>query len=547
MKKGLTALVLYKEAIILFCLFIFLHVPSVNAQNIIPKPQKVTSIPGEFTVNKSTSLMYYDNSLKETVEIIQANIKSRFGLDLKSYFTEKISNHTKNTIYLEIVSNMSEEAYTLKIERDRIICRASSGTGLFYGMQSFIQLMEQGRNKNKITIPCLFIDDKPEYSWRGYMLDESRHFFGKETVKQYLDIMASLKLNRFHWHLTDEPAWRIEIKKYPLLTEIGSTGSWDDRNAPKAFYTQEDVKEIVEYARLRNIMIIPEIDMPGHATAAARSYPEISGGGTGRWKGFTFHPAQETTYEFIDNVLTEIAELFPAPYIHIGADEVHYGNQSWFTDPDIQKFIKDNGLKDEIGLEHYFVQRACKIVRSKGKQMIGWDEITNAAISPQDAVVMWWRHDKPEMLTKALDQGFEVILTPRIPCYFDFVQDDSHKIGRRWGKDFNTIETVYNFPENIDSLIYKYPHKVVGLQANVWTERIKDKKRLDYMTFPRLLAIAEDGWTPLSLKNYPDFEQRVKTYMQYLKQLGLYFFDIFDKNSTPEPWGPDKADEIAEG
>jgi len=531
--------------VLLFLFFIFNPFHLSAEVSIIPKPQKTVILPGNFTLNKKTAIIYHNPSFEPAINIIKNNIKERFGLNLEVLMLPTISNIIDNAIYFEKMEIFEEETYTLKVESKRITCRASSGSGLFYAIQSLIQTA--GKEKNKITIPCMFIEDKPLYTWRGFMLDESRHFFGKETVKQYLDIMAHLKLNRFHWHLTDEQAWRIEIKKYPLLTEVGSVGSWDDRNAPQAYYTQEDIKEIVAYAAQRHIMIIPEIDMPGHATAAARAYPEISGGGQGRWEGFTFHPAKETTYQFISNVLSEIAELFPAPYIHIGADEVHYGNKSWFTDPVIQEFIKKNNLKDEAGLEHYFVRRACEIVKSKGKKMIGWDEITNAGVQPEDAIVMWWRHDKPEVLSQALDKGFNVILTPRIPCYFDFVQDESHKIGRRWGNNFNEIQTVYNFPENLTDYISKYTHQILGIQANLWTERIKDKERLDYMTFPRLLAIAEDAWTFQKNKNYFIFESALESFLPYLKMLKINYFNIFDKDSVPEPWGPEKADVISEG
>lgn len=513
--------------------------------NILPKPQKVIFIQGNFNINKKTMLVCSNESAFKTIGFLQSHLKNEYNLDLKIYDDNAIADIEKNIIYFEMDKFMAEEAYTIKIESAKIICKASSNAGFFYAIQSLIQTIQ--KEKNRVVVPGMFIEDKPLYEWRGYMLDVARHFFDKETVKQYLDIMARLKLNRFHWHLTDEQAWRIEIKKYPKLTEMGAIGSWSDRNAPRAFYTQDDIREIVQYAADRNIMVIPEIDMPGHATAASRSYPEISGGGKGRWAGFTFHPAKETTYEFIDNIMTEIAELFPAPYIHIGADEVHYGNQSWFTDPVIQKFIKDNNLKDEVGMEHYFIRRACEIVKSKGKKMIGWDEITNTGLTAEDAVIMWWRHDKTNVLAQALEKGFEVVLCPRIPCYFDFVQDDSHKIGRRWGKNFNELHTVYEFPKNIQPIISNHSHQILGLQANVWTERIKDRQRLDFMTFPRLLAIAEDAWTNENQKNYTDFEARVKIFMEYLKKLKINFFNIFDKESTPEPWGPDKQDVIAEG
>lgn len=506
---------------------------------IIPKPQSVISKGDVFKLKNNTTILFSKEELKETALYAQTEL----GLKSKNVKPHTKETYPTNSIVLSLVDTIyKEEGYKLDITPTNIYCTASTKNGIFYAIQSLLQLIDSDKK-----VSCLTIEDFPQYAWRGFMLDEARHFFGKETVKQYLDLMARLKFNRFHWHLTDEEGWRIEIKSYPRLTTVGAIGNWDDRQAPAQFYTQEDIKEIVEYARQRHIMVIPEIDMPGHAGAATRSYPELSGGGEGRWKGFTYHPAKETTYEFISKVFDEVAALFPAPYIHIGADEVHYGNQSWFTDKTIQKFIKDNYLASEIGLEHYFVRRVCEMIHDKGKKMIGWDEILNTGVTPDKAIVMWWRHDRPNELTNALNKGFQVIMTPRIPCYFDFVQDESHKIGRRWGKNFNELSTVYAFPQSIGNLIEKKSEQVLGMQANIWTERVKDKKRLDFMLFPRLLAIAEDSWTDSNLKDYSDFEQRVKLFLPYLQSLGINYFNLFDKESTPEPWGPQKADVIAEG
>lgn len=508
-----------------------------DAITIIPKPNSVSIHNGSFKLQKSTTVLYPNDSIIDVVKIIETSFKS----PLKSH---KLSTNVKSTniIELQIEKGFSNEGYKLKITPQKISCQAFTNTGLFYAVQSLIQLI---RSDN--TFPCLVIEDAPLFSWRGFMLDESRHFMGKDVVIQYLNIMSKLKLNRFHWHLTDEQGWRIEIKQYPKLTTIGSIGNWSDSKATAQYYTQEDIREVVEYARQRHIMVIPEIDMPGHATAATKAYPELSGGGEGRWQGFTFNPAKESTYEFLDNVFSEIIDLFPAPYIHIGGDEVHFGNQSWYTDPDIQKFIKDNYLSNEVGLEHYFIRRVCDMINNKGKKMIGWDEIIQTGITPSKAVVMWWRHDKPELLTQALDKGFDIVLCPRIPCYFDFVQDANHTIGRRWDGNFSPLETVYSFPQNINTLIDKQLTQILGLQANMWTERVQDKKRLDFMIFPRLLAIAEDAWTEYQMKNYTDFEIRVKTFIQYLNKWGINYYNVFDPDSTLEPYGPEKEDVITEG
>lgn len=435
-----------------------------------------------------------------------------------------------------------EGAYTLSVRPDGVLLRASTESGLFYAKEVFLQLCRSGNGRLNVCE----ITDSPRYGWRGFMLDESRHFFGKEKVKQYLDIMASLRMNVFHWHLTDEPGWRIEIKRYPKLTTEGAVGNWHDPKAPAAFYTQDDIKEIVAYAAERHIMVVPEIDMPGHATAVCRCYPEISGGGEGKWKHFTFHPCKEETFEFISNVLDEIVELFPSPYIHIGCDEVHYGNQSWFTDPEIQRFIKDKNLGNEVGLEHYFVRRAVDIVASKGKTAIGWDELADAGVSPDKAVVMWWRHDRRNQLTKALDKGYRVILTPRRPLYADFIQHKSHKVGRVWG-GFNPITDIYEFPASLSPLIQGHEGQIMGLQFSLWTERVADTRRLDFMVFPRLSAVAEAAWTPAGSKDAEGFMKRLPAFLRYLDTKGIYYFNPFSPQSTPEPGAPDKEDVLKNG
>ncbi|MDR1371340.1 MAG: beta-N-acetylhexosaminidase [Dysgonamonadaceae bacterium] len=521
--------------------FVFAHAQSPSVQ-VIPQPQEIHISPqGDFHVNNNTGVVYTSSQMQKPAGVLAAYLSNRLKISIEP----GRKNTGTNQFVLKEDVKLGKEEYHVSVDKNAVVCEASTSVGMFYAVQTLLQCLNV--SDDGFRIASTTIKDTPRYGWRGFMLDESRHFFGKEVVKQLLDVMAYLKMNRFHWHLTDEQAWRIEIKKYPKLTEIGAEGNWHDRNAPRAFYTQDDIREIVAYAAERYIMIIPEIDMPGHATAVTRAYPEFSAGGTGRWEGFTFHPAKETTYRFIDDVLTEIVQLFPAPYIHIGGDEVHFGNKIWFTDPVIQQFIKDNDLKNELGLEHYFIRRACDIVQSKGRTMIGWDEIIASGITPDKAIVMWWRHDKPDQLTAALEKGFNVIITPRIPCYFDFVQHSSHKIGRRWAGKFNALETVCQFPDNISDLISNYPDQVLGIQANLWTERVADVKRLYFLLFPRLAGTAESAWTNRSEKDYSRFEEKIKKFLEFLDGKGINYFNIFDPESTPEPWGPDKADVIAEG
>lgn len=464
--------------------------------------------------------------------------------DLKnlSFLNIKIPEKRSIEFRLNTQSDFEKEAYSLKIDTEKILLEASSKEGLFYAKETLWQMIKQRKGK----LAVCHIKDYPQYQWRGFMLDESRHFFGKEKVKQYLDLMASLKLNVFHWHLTDETGWRIEIKRYPKLTTEGSIGNWHNPQAPAKYYTQKDIREIVAYAADRNIMVIPEFDMPGHATAVCRAYPEVSGGGEGRWKHFTFHPCKEETFRFISNVLDELIDLFPSPYIHIGGDEVHFGNQSWFTDPNIQRFIKENNLINETGLEHYFIRRVVDIVASKGKTAIGWDEIVDAGVSPSKVIVMWWRHDRKYQLLKALEYGYRVIMTPRRPFYGDFIQYASHKIGRQWS-GYNTLETVYDYPSSINNLMRGYEKQVMGMQFSMWTERIANEKRLDFMTFPRLIALAEAAWTLETRKECTSFLQRLPIFLQWLDEKGIYYFNPFQPSSTPEPDAPDKEDVLKNG
>ena len=515
-------------------LLLYLFVAWMEAQSVsLPTPVEYSQWDGFFVTSTEGKMVTND---KRADKICEA-----FKKQLEEITLHQVVEPGIVSFKLIQEMNIPSEGYVLNINKDTTELIASSEAGLFYGKEMLYQLLRAGKG----GVQACRIQDTPRFAWRGFMLDESRHFFGKEKVMQYLDIMASLRLNVFHWHLTDEPGWRIEIKRYPKLTTVGAVGNWHDSEAVPAFYTQEEIKEVVAYAAERHIMVVPEFDMPGHATSACRAYPELSGGGEGRWDGFTFHPCKEETFEFISNVLDEIVGLFPAPYIHIGGDEVHYGNQDWFKDACIQSFIQNKQLVNETGLEHYFVRRAADLVASKGKIMIGWDEIVDAGVSPEKAVVMWWRHDCKYQLVKALERGYKVIMTPRLPLYGDFVQYPMHKVGRY--EQFNLLEDVYRFPEPIINLIEGYEEQMMGIQYSVWSERIADGKRLDFMTFPRLFAVAESAWTPKIKKNIGKFLQRLPFYFSWLDQLGVYYFNPFNPSSTPEPYAPDKQDVLKNG
>lgn len=524
-----------KKLFILNVFLICLAFPALAQYPLFPAPAKLQSQNGTFVIGKSQKVKGNEKYAQQ--------LANKLPSELEKCGLQQATSSGEIHFILDENCGMPEEAYTLVVESTTIYLRASSESGLFHAKEALLQLARFGKGELK----ACRIEDHPRYSWRGFMLDESRHFMGKEAVRQYLDIMASLRMNVFHWHLTDEPGWRIEIKKYPKLTTEGSIGNWHNPNAPAAFYTQEEIKEIVAYAAERQIMVVPEFDMPGHATAVCRAYPHVSGGGEGHWKHFTFHPCKEETFEFISDILDEIIDLFPSPYIHIGGDEVHYGNQSWFTDPEIQQFIKDKKLMNETGLEHYFIRRVADIVASKGKTIIGWDELVDAGVSPDKAIVMWWRHDRKYQLVKALENGYRVIMTPRLPLYADFVQYRTHYVGRRAHNGYNPIGDVYLFPEPIIHLTKDYEDQIMGLQFSMWTERIADKKRLDFMAFPRLAAVAESAWTPEKYKSYSMFMENLPYFMRYLDTLGINYFNPFDPESTPEPEAPEKEDVLQNG
>lgn len=506
-----------------FCISLLWCFTEISAQNVFfPTPAQVRNLKGKYVLGKNIEVTSSGGYADE----IASSLKSDLG-------TLNLSTTRKSgpiRLELDYHSGILPESYQLFVYPDSVVMKASSEAGIFYAKEAFLQVLQL----QKGVIRACEVHDSPRFTWRGYMLDESRHFMGAEKVKQYLDIMASLRMNVFHWHLTDTDAWRVEIKRYPKLTTEGAKGNAHDPKAPAQFYTQEEIRDIVAYAAERHIMVIPEFDMPGHASAICKAYPEISGGGEGRWKHFTFHPCKEETFQFISNVLDELISLFPAPYIHIGGDEVHFGNQSWFTDPAIQQFIVDHKLQNEVGLEHYFLNRVHKMLQKKGKITLGWDELADAKIPSNESLVMWWHHEKKYKLVQALEMNYPVILTPRLPLYGDFNQFGLHTHGRTWD-GYSPIEDIIAFPEPVMHLAQGYEKQVKGIQFTMWTERIPTLKRLDYMTFPRMVAVAESAWTPAKAKSVSRFMAKLPVYLEWLDTQGIYYFNPLNPNSTPEP------------
>ncbi len=496
--------------------------------SIIPQPNKMEIGKGSLKLKGEVQLTINSEALTPLVETFKADVSELVSITA--------GNDKDAKIKIELTPDAgNEESYFLATTKKEVILRAGTEKGIHNGLQSLKQLILFSNSKNgEIILPILTIEDEPRFGWRGVMLDESRSFFGVEKVKQLLELMSMHKLNVFHWHLTDDPGWRIEIKKYPKLATIGGLGNELDPDAPAQYYTQSEIKEIVQFASERNIEVIPEIDMPGHARAANRAYPEYSGGGSKSHPEFTFNPGKEETYAYLTDILTEITTLFPSKYIHIGGDEVHFGNEKWNTDADVKRLMKRENLKDLKAVETYFVKRMADSIRALNKTVIGWDEIVDHQLDTDNSLVMWWRHDQTKKLEAALNGNYNVVMCPRIPLYFDFDQDESHKYGRKWGGAYSPIEMGYAFPpDTLFNLTDKQNH-IKGIQANIWTERIDDNTRLDYMTHPRLSALAEAAWTNKDNKNYEDFKERLKPMLSYFDELGIYYYNPFEPELTPE-------------
>ncbi|RFS26564.1 beta-hexosaminidase [Chitinophaga silvatica] len=505
--------------------FISLSTMATMAQKscpVIPQPQQSKHLSGAFTLSEQTVIQIQDTSFYGQAKYLQQWMLNMYGVMLPIGRANKTS-----TIRLERKNGTGKpDAYTLTMLPNQVTIGSASAEGIINGIATWIQLSASGNyQQHQLLIDCWSITDAPLYTWRGLLLDESRFFFGKEKVKSILDWMAIYKLNRFHWHLTDAPGWRLEIKQYPLLTTVGGIGNHHDSKAPATYYTQEDIREIVVYAAQRGITIIPEIDMPGHASASNRAYPEFDGGGTDKYPQFTFNPGKESTYQYLSNILKETRQLFPGGIIHIGGDEVTFGNAGWDSDTGIIRLKAAQQLKTRKEVEDYFVQRMADTVIKLNSKVMAWDEVATASLPPANTIVTWWRQEKPENLKMALDKGYQVVLCPRIPFYLDFVQDSTHKIGRRWNGGYNDLKTVYNFDANQLPVVSQHAGQILGIQACVWTETVQNSKRLDFLLFPRIAAVAETAWTNPSQRNYNDFVVRLKAHLGYYEKEHLYYFD----------------------
>ncbi|MBJ6366542.1 beta-N-acetylhexosaminidase [Snuella sedimenti] len=491
---------------------------------LVPYPNAIEATDGVFSFEKGIAITFSDPSLQGLSEFYAKRF-SELGIGVEA--------KARQTIDLQLTKGdtLKPQAYRLEIGKKKISVTASHPQGLFYGLMT---LWQQLNLSGKQVIACGEITDTPRFDYRGFMLDESRHFFGKAKVKQYIDLMAGFKLNTFHWHLTDQTGWRIEIKGFPKLTTVGGQGNYSDREAPAAYYTQEDIKEVVAYAAERFITVIPEIDMPGHATAANMAYPEFSGGGSEKHPDFTFDPGNEATYGYLTSILREVAGLFPSDYIHLGGDEVHFGNDQWHHNAGIKALMTRENLENLVEVEYYFMRRMTDSLKAIGKHLAGWDEIVASGVDKQTSMIYWWRHDKVDKLEAALKAGYKTVLCPRRPLYFDFVQHDSLKNGRRW-EGFNPLKDVYQYPDSTHQFTKDDLKLIAGLQANLWTERLATEDWIDFMTFPRLIAMAEAAWTDQAHKDWSRFDATLPKLFAFLDSKGIYYFNETDTVHQKEP------------
>lgn len=541
---------LLRTTILLFLFFISVnnYADSLEKLSVIPIPQNYKNVQGKFTLSNRTVIVY-DEPLYNEAHFLQKELLKHEGMPLRITKDKNLKNFD-SYINLTLSSSPKREyqdgSYEIRMDSLKILIDSDEPNGVFYGVISVIQLarLSEKLNEGKLTIDCWNIKDQPLYEWRGFMLDEARHFFGKTKVKQILDWMAFYKLNKFHWHLTDSPGWRIEIKKYPLLAYVGGIGNWSDKytsywnpNAPSKYYTQEDIKEIVSYALERHIDIIPEIDMPGHASAAVRAYPEFSGGGTKpRFPNYTFNPGKDTVYTFLTDVLREIDVLFPSQIIHLGGDEVHFGNESWKKDISIQKLMRKENMNELKEVENYFFKRMSDSLFRLNNQIAAWDEVADADLPPEKTIVYFWRQNRIEQLKKSLEKGYSIVLSPRLPMYLDYGQDSLQVYGVPWKRfGINSYDKIYNFSKNNFDVTYPKDSKILGIQANLWTERVATDDRLDYLVFPRIAALAETAWTLEENKDFNSFNIRLKKQLDLYKTDKIYYYDPFEPRNTGEP------------
>ncbi len=480
--------------------------------NVVPEPNYVVMGHGQFGLTGSTAIVCPPKIGRLGVYLNQ-QMKFFTHLDLS---VRNGGPKMKNVIALELDRSFrgpGPEAYALTVTRDRIVLRAGAEVGIFRGIQTLLQLipLPDQRSGGVYNLPACTIKDHPRFRWRGLNLDCVRHFMSKDFIKRYIDLLAYYKFNVFHWHLTDDQGWRIQIKKYPKLTEIGAWRTGPDGKRYGGYYTQKDIREIVAYAKSRFITVVPEIEMPGHCQASLASYPENAcipgpfqvGTQWGVYKNI-YCPAKKSTYTFLENVLTEVLRLFPSHYIHIGGDEVP--KTEWNESALCRRFMKEKGIDSTDQLQSYFIRRIQKFLESKGRQIIGWNEILEGGGPLPGAVVESWQGIAGAI--KAVKDGDYTIVSPGEYTYLSRGADD---LG---------IDSVYSFDPMPPGLTPAQQSRVLGTEASMWSEHAP-QQTVDGKMFPRLLAMAEDAWTDMGMKNYSDFHRRLQVQYRRLAYLGV--------------------------
>ncbi len=514
---------------------------------LIPKPKSIQTQEGTFAFSAATAISF-DRELAGESVLLSAQFERLTGQKTRTV-SEELLIMLPSEVSLDLDDSLPLKAggYQLKVTPKGVKIIGKDAAGAFWGMQTLMQLLpaEMPMKKASVALPALTIADEPEFAWRGMHLDCGRHFFAIEDVKKFIDQMAFHKLNVFHWHLTEDQGWRIEIKKYPKLTEVGgfrdSSPPYGNRNSDDGkryggFYTQEQIKDLVAYATKRHITIVPEIELPGHAAAAIAAYPELGNSDVPgyapkvmtRWgvHPYTFAPKEET-FAFLENVLTEVCELFPSQFIHIGGDEApkDQWNQSKFA----KEVMAREGLKDAEELQSYFIGRIEKFLASKNRSLIGWDEIQEGGL-PKSATMMVWRDIN--WAHHALDKGNTVVMAPNAFAYLDHYQHPA-EVELAKGTEYETIggfltvQKLYNYDPAAIGRNAEERKRILGVQAQLWTEYMHDWKKVEYMAFPRIAALAEIAWLPTAQKNYPDFRARLNGVMKHYDAAGI-------NRATPE-------------
>lgn len=531
------------------CLFLWIlgmcfHAHPILAQSVIPVPLKMEQGTGSFLLSEKTKL--YTNLQGGEAELWENYLKA-----LPVQLKEARMKDRKQMLFLLITPKTpqlpSPESYTLSVTPQRIEIRATSGAGLFYGMQTLLQLM-QPAGTGSYSVPSVEIEDTPRFAYRGLMLDVSRHFSTKEFIKKQIDALAYYKINRLHLHLTDAAGWRLEIKKYPLLTDFAAWRTdptwkkwwnggrkylrYDEPGASGGYYTQDDIREILEYARQHYITVIPEIEMPSHSEEVLAAYPQLSCSGE-PYKNSDFCVGNEETFTFLENVLTEVMELFPSEYIHVGGDEA--GKSAWRTCPKCQKRMKDEHLANVDELQSYLIHRIEKFLNNHGRRLLGWDEILQGGIAP-NATVMSWRGEEGGIA--AVTSGHHAIMTPGAYCYLDSYQDAPYSQPEAIG-GYLPLKKVYAYDPVPASLTAEQAKLVYGVQGNLWVEYIPTPEHVEYMIYPRMLALAEVAWSAPERKSWPDFHTRALSAVADLQKKGYHPFDLSKEiGSRPESLQP---------